>query len=134
MYIFTHTHTHTYFIQLIFVPWYSGHKLMFYNMHFKDFIYLFLERGKGREKEKHQCVVASHTPPSGDLACNPGMCPDWESNLLPFASQYGAQSTNHTSQIQYFLKISNNSYMFSFREKYLLIWYIIKSKHIPVHI
>ena len=28
-----------------------------------------------REVEKHQCVVASHMPPPGDLACNPGMCP-----------------------------------------------------------
>ena len=41
-------------------------------------IYFFRKRGrKGeREGEKHQCVVASHTPPTGDLACNPGMCPD----------------------------------------------------------
>ena len=31
----------------------------------KDFIYLFLVRGEGREGEKHQCVVASHTPPTG---------------------------------------------------------------------
>ena len=31
----------------------------------KDFIYLFLERGKGREKEKHQCVVASRAPVLG---------------------------------------------------------------------
>ena len=29
----------------------------------------------------------------GDLARNPGMCPDWESNQLPFASQAGTQST-----------------------------------------
>ena len=29
-----------------------------------------------REGEKHPCVVASHTPSTGDLACNPGMCPD----------------------------------------------------------
>ena len=36
---------------------------------------------KGREKErKHQCVVASCVSPTGDLARNPGMCPDWESN------------------------------------------------------
>ena len=44
--------------------------------------YLFIERGEGREREeeKHQCVVASHVPPTGDLACNPGMCPDLESN------------------------------------------------------
>ena len=40
------------------------------------------ERGRegGREREKHQCVVASHMSPTGDLACNPSMCPDWESN------------------------------------------------------
>ena len=58
-------------------------------------MYLFLERGegRGREREKHQCVVASHMAPSGDLACNPGMCPDWESNWRPFASRGSAQST-----------------------------------------
>ena len=46
--------------------------------------YLFIFRQKGREgereEEKHQCVVASHVAPTGDLACNPGMCPDWDSN------------------------------------------------------
>ena len=61
---------------------------------FKDFIYLFLEKGKGgREEEKYQCVVAFCAPPTGDLAHNPGMCPDWESNLRPFGSQGGIQST-----------------------------------------
>ena len=41
-------------------------------------IYLFRERGREGEREgkKHQCVVASRTPPTGDLAHNPGMCPD----------------------------------------------------------
>ena len=54
---------------------------------FKDFIYLFLDRGERREKgEKHQCVVATHAPPTGDLACSPGMCPDWELNQRPFGS------------------------------------------------
>ena len=33
-----------------------------------------------REGEKHHCVVVSHAPSTGDLAHNPGMCPDWESN------------------------------------------------------
>ena len=58
-------------------------------------LYLFAFRQRGREGEirKHQCVVASHAPPSRDLACNPGMCPDWESNLGPFALQAAAQST-----------------------------------------
>ena len=34
----------------------------------------------------------SHTPPTGHLAHNPGMCPDWKLNLQPFASQSDAQS------------------------------------------
>ena len=55
----------------------------FYTWLFK-IIYLvsFRERGREGEREakKHQCVVTSHVPPTGDLACNPGMCPDWESN------------------------------------------------------
>ena len=51
------------------------------------FIY-FTERGREgeREGEKHQCVVASHVPPIGDPAHNPGMCPDQESNPRPFGS------------------------------------------------
>ena len=63
---------------------------------FKDCISLFF-REKGREGErkgeKYQCVVAYSTPPIGDLAQNPGMCPDWESNQLPFGSQAGTHST-----------------------------------------
>ena len=55
---------------------------------FKGIIYLFLEIGEGRVKEgernidvleKHRSDI-SHTPPTGDLAHNPGMCPDWESH------------------------------------------------------
>ena len=46
-----------------------------------------------REGEKHHCVVASYTPTTGDLAYNPGMCPDWELNQQPFGLQAGAQST-----------------------------------------
>ena len=71
----------------------------------KDFIYLFLERRQGREKErereKHQCVVASHVPPTRDLAHNPGMCPDWESNQWHFGSQASSQSLSHTSQAHF---------------------------------
>ena len=46
---------------------------------FKEFIYLFLERGREgeREGEKHQPVVASCLPPNRNLVHNPGMCPDW---------------------------------------------------------
>ena len=37
--------------------------------------------------------ITSHMPPTGDLAHNPGMCPDWGSNQRPFALEAGAQST-----------------------------------------
>ena len=60
-----------------------------------DFIYLFLERGREREREgeKHQRVLASHMPPTGDQTHNPGMCPDQESNQQHFGSQASTQST-----------------------------------------
>ena len=35
-------------------------------------------REREREGEKHQYVVASHMPRTGDLAHNPGMCPRLE--------------------------------------------------------
>ena len=61
---------------------------------FKYFTYLFFREGKGerREGEKHQCVVASSMSPTGNLACNPGMCLDWESNWQPFGSHAGWHS------------------------------------------
>ena len=59
------------------------------------FIY-FLERGEGKEKERERNInvwLPLMYPPPRDLACNPGMCPDWESNQQPFCSQAQAQST-----------------------------------------
>ena len=67
-----------------------------YILFFKRFyLFIFRERGRGgeREGEKHNCVVASYKSPTGDLAHNPGICPDWESNRQPFGSQARAQST-----------------------------------------
>ena len=70
----------------------------------KDFvyllIYLLLERGERREKERERNInvgeirvlAASHLPPTGNLACSPGVCPDWELNQQPFGSQAGIQS------------------------------------------
>ena len=55
------------------------------------FIYLFLEREEGREKErerhidvreKHLSAVSCMHPEQG-AGHNPGMCPDWESNQQP---------------------------------------------------
>ena len=68
---------------------------MYYPVFKKDVLSLLLERGREgeREGEKHQCVVASCAPPTGDLACNPGMYPDWELNWQPLGLQSSAQST-----------------------------------------
>ena len=38
-------------------------------------------------------MVASRILPNGDLACNPGMCPNWGLNQQPLDSQAGAQTT-----------------------------------------
>ena len=68
---------------------------LFFSLFKRFYLFIFRERGREgeREGEKHQCVVASWAPPPGDLACNPGMCPDRESNWPPFGSQAGIQST-----------------------------------------
>ena len=68
------------------------------------FIYLFLERGKGgskeggREGEKHQCVVASHVPPTGDLACNPARALIGNQIGDPLVHRLALSLVNHTSQ------------------------------------
>ena len=49
---------------------------------------VLLERGEGRKKERERNIdvqeihlsFASHTPQTGDLAHNPGLCADWELN------------------------------------------------------
>ena len=60
-----------------------------YSLSFFKILFIFrVRRWEGeREGEKHQCVVASSIPPTGDLAHSPGMCPDWELNWQPFGSQ-----------------------------------------------
>ena len=66
---------------------------------FKIFIYLFSRDG-GREGERERNISASHAPPIGDLAHNPGVCPDWDPNWRLFDLQAGAQSTEpHQSEL-----------------------------------
>ena len=61
------------------------------------FIYLFLERGEGKEKDREGNInvwlLLTH-PHARDFVCNLGFCPDWESNQRPFGSQAGTQSTD----------------------------------------
>ena len=69
------------FIIFVFVT--NGNNVIFFKV-----LFIFRQRGREghREGEKHQCMVASHMAPTGDLAHNPGMCPDWELNWQPFGS------------------------------------------------
>ena len=43
-------------------------------------------------------MVASCVSPTGDLACNQGMCRDWELNQQPFGSQLVLNPLSYTSQ------------------------------------
>ena len=51
--------------------------------YFMIFIFLFLERLEGREKERERNINVwlPLMSPTGDPTRNPGTCPDWESNL-----------------------------------------------------
>ena len=59
---------------------------------------LFIFRERGREGEKYQCVVHSHVAPTGDLAGNPGMFLDWESNRRPPGLQPTLNPLSYTSR------------------------------------
>ena len=63
---------------------------------FKNMFFIYFQReGKGwgkRERHINVWLPLIH-PPTGDLAPNPGMCPDWESNQRPFGVQAGTQAT-----------------------------------------
>ena len=57
-------------------------------------LFIYLQRGEGREKkrETHWCERESSIGCQGQ-ACNPGRCPNWESNMWLFALGEDAQST-----------------------------------------
>ena len=49
----------------------------------KKTLFTYLKRGEGREKERERNInvwLPLTRLPTGDLARNPGMYPDWESN------------------------------------------------------
>ena len=79
-----------YIIQMIYYRIVHLKPIKFY-LFFKDFIYLFLDRGEVWERNIN--VGASRMTPNGDLARNPGMYPDWESNWGPLGLQVSTQFT-----------------------------------------
>ena len=101
-------------LSLFYSSWYS-----FLN---KDFIYLLLERGEGREKETKMstCGCLSYAGATGDLARSPGLCPDWELNWQPFSLQARTQCTeaHQPTQLSKFiflniiLLLQTSKYMF----------------------
>ena len=61
-----------------------SYNLIIYLLFLKEIIYLFLDRGEGKEKERERNINAQlpfARPALGNLVRNPGMCPEWESNL-----------------------------------------------------
>ena len=52
-------------------------------------------------------------PPTENLAWNPGMCPDWESNWQPFGSQASIQSTESHQPGPYFVIFKSEKYIIS---------------------
>ena len=62
-------------------------------------LFIFRERGREQKERERNISVSSDVwlslacpPLTGDLAHNPGVCPDWDSNRQPF-SQASTQST-----------------------------------------
>ena len=93
----------------------------------KKTLYLFYfwrEGNRRREGKKHQCVVASHMAPTGDLAYNPGMCPAWELNWQPFGLQPMLTPLSYTSQAKIRLSISCQ-YLPYHRLNYLICLYVL---------
>ena len=65
-------------------------------------------------------MVASHAPPTGDLAYNPGMCPDWELNWRPLVRRLALNLLSHTSQGQAELFYHNRGQHSSYLGGYLI--------------
>ena len=66
---------------------------------FLSLLFFFDQGNGGRKGEKHQCLVASGTSLTGDLAHNPGMCLDWESNQRPFGAQAAVNPLSNITRV-----------------------------------
>ena len=80
------------------------------SIHFLKRYYLFIFReGEGREKERERNIdvqetsVASHTPPTGNLAHNPGMSPTGNRTGNLSIRRMALNLLSHTSQGHQFI-------------------------------
>ena len=80
---------------------------MTYKIFLKIYLFIFRERGREGEREKHQCGVASRAPATGDLARNPGMCLCGNQTCNPLVRRPVLNPLSHASQVTY--KIFNSS-------------------------
>ena len=102
------------------------------------YLFIVLERGEGREKERGRNTSVRNTDqlplehtPMGDRPCNLGTRPDQESNPRSFTLQDSAQPAkpHWSGQKMNFLK--NNFLLWNFSNTYKSINSIMKP-HIPI--
>ena len=76
----------------------QDYRLFTFKGFFKKRFYLFTFRQWkwGRKGEKHQCVVASYVPPTGEPGSKPRHMPCWESN--PLVCRLVLNPMSHISQ------------------------------------
>ena len=82
--------------------------------------YLFPERGERRETERERNInvwLPLTCPTPGNLACNPGMCPDWELNQQPFSLQANTQSTELHQSGLFYTSLNYTMYYFLCKSK-----------------
>ena len=80
--VFTHIYLHSYLGFIASFPKESYFNI-FSSFFLKILFIFFTQRGRKGEKERN---INVWSPPTGDLAHNLGMWPEWESNLQPFGS------------------------------------------------
>ena len=99
----------------------------------KDFIYLFLEKGKGgierwRETlmwERNTAQLPLVRAPAGGQTRNPGMCPERGSNLQLFALWNNTQSTEtHQSVLTLLLFKGNRASLCWDFSDFSVIWFM----------
>ena len=94
-------------------------------------LFLQCKWGRKRGRETSICGCLSWPPPTGDLAHNPGICPDWEVNRRPFGSQAGIQSTEPHQPGLFLPLFSSTHTLHAFYLKLVLSFRFLRSWLVP---